>query len=153
MINNLHCHDIAIFTWKGCPYCFVYTTWQWIMFGTSNKIPNKLSELSTVYIMKKKNICTQFFPSLVVSACLFAWLFEFVSNCCFFSSSFSSCSRVNGVHSLVYFLLLYRSFGSVIVVFKDSTQLIEKQNKVLPLGVYLLINKALSIIHPYLPNK
>ena len=54
MINNLHCHDIAIFTWKGCPYCFVYTTWQWIMFGTSNKIPNKLSELSTVYIMKKK---------------------------------------------------------------------------------------------------
>ena len=51
------------------------------------------------------------------------------------------------------FFWYIRSFGSIIVVFKDSTQLIEKQNKALPLGVYLLVNKALSIIHPYLPNK
>ena len=37
---------LAIFTQKGCPYCFVSTTWQWMMLGTSRKLPKKSSKLS-----------------------------------------------------------------------------------------------------------
>ena len=44
---------LAIFTQKGCPYCFVSTTWQWMTLGTSRKLPKKASKLSVRHWSKK----------------------------------------------------------------------------------------------------
>ena len=114
MIHHLHCHYIAILTWKGCPYCFVSTTWQWILvelLGTSEKsCPSKSSELSAVRHWSEKPIEKRkkyVLSSSQVWSFLIIYMLDcliFVVNCSLFSSSFSSYGRVNCVHSLVYFL-------------------------------------------------
>ena len=104
MIHHLQSHDVAQFHLESCPYCFVSTTWVWIRFGTSNKIPNKSSKLSVEHWSEKpRNKKYVLSPSPVWSfllVCMLDCLILFFIVAC----SFSSCSEVNGVHSLFYFL-------------------------------------------------
>ena len=112
-----------VFTWKGCPYCFVSTTLQWIPLGTSNKISDKSSELSLRHWSerpikkRKKYIYIQFIPGLVISTCLYFF------NWSFFSSCFSSCSRVNAT---IHFWSLSAAGHRVLYKFNKYVNLYNK---------------------------
>ena len=53
------------------------------------------------------------------------------------------------------FFILYGSFGPIIVIFSGFYKINKrKKNGSILLGVYIFfVNKGLSIIQPYLPNK